>query len=820
MEQVEGYHSPGRVKVKVINHSFEHSLQRMNRVKFRAHVVYNLIAILRALAVAIIVMCLWSDVAQSGHLLHLVIGIVTFLGILRFSSLGSSHKISADSMLMALDIQYPGTNPSPFIAAASTDVFPDWDNRLSREEKRLSAWEWRRLTSLSGSLLVPLLLALLLLSKAPINISVALSEVKNVVTALTGGMTLDVLDGLAKKPDSKNKPSEPQEKTSFSLSSLSPPEISVTPTNMLRLTIIRVDAGSRPPVINLRPLDDTPPLTIQMYTASGEQHSGNVWIAEFSISHSSDVLIPEVSSKPLARVNVSEPPVPKVKLSLAAEVKDAWPDHEVVPLTIEANSVHPLDKINLRITSKDKTNRESVLNISGDTLQVNTTYKLNLQPWMEEDVLEFDIIAEATDRADPIPLTGLSQPLHLKVASAYGRYRNALDTLRQVKIIVDEARASAKPPAANLADTMARALKQSEETPFFDGLDRVELDRLGQVIATLAKEKITPVKLAAASDDLGQFLLEHEILDDRERDRDFFIAIRAYSRALDSHQPERSLESKHLAERMRNFLDERHKRWTLRVNRLGTAQEPSSWGKINGEKPFQGLVRLTAKDAAESPKKSQGHLSTLASEYRTWIEELEAKEDQVRAKQEQDRQQGLANARNELRELQQRQDQISSNLDRAPEQPQEAINQKWMMSKLQENSNIKQAKGLLQKLRALSPTAGERLEAAIDAMENTNTAGDGSQWADAERSADMAGRLLRDADQAANKSQKQRDRGRRRKTSGDDYHGTAIGGQVEIKSQYQVNPRYREDILKDVEDEMTSGENKNLLDGWLRQVVR
>jgi hypothetical protein len=79
---------------------------------------------------------------------------------------------------------------------------------------------------------------------------------------------------------------------------------------------------------------------------------------------------------------------------------------------------------------------------------------------------------------------------------------------------------------------------------------------------------------------------------------------------------------------------------------------------------------------------------------------------------------------------------------------------------------------------------------------------------------------LRDADQAANKSQKQRDRGRRRKTSGDDYHGTAIGGQVEIKSQYQVNPRYREDILKDVEDEMTSGENKNLLDGWLRQVVR
>lgn len=84
----------------------------------------------------------------------------------------------------------------------------------------------------------------------------------------------------------------------------------------------------------------------------------------------------------------------------------------------------------------------------------------------------------------------------------------------------------------------------------------------------------------------------------------------------------------------------------------------------------------------------------------------------------------------------------------------------------------------------------------------------------------MAGRLLRDADQAAGKSQKQTNRGRRRKTGGDDYHGTSVGGQVEIKSEYRVDPRYREEILRDVEGEMTSGENKNILDGWLRQVVR
>jgi hypothetical protein len=105
-------------------------------------------------------------------------------------------------------------------------------------------------------------------------------------------------------------------------------------------------------------------------------------------------------------------------------------------------------------------------------------------------------------------------------------------------------------------------------------------------------------------------------------------------------------------------------------------------------------------------------------------------------------------------------------------------------------------------------------------MENTNTKGEASQWAEAEGSSDLAGRLLRDADSAASSSQKQKDRGRRRKSNGDEYHGNSIGGQVEIKSEYRVDPRYREDILRDVESEMNNDENRNILDGWLRQVVR
>ena len=796
-----------------MNKIFKTSLEHMNIIKRRAHRAYSALSILRAAAVAALVTALWTDVAPANQLLNILIGLATFIAIIRFSSLGRTHKIEASSMLLALDMQHPGTQLSPFLAAASEDLTPEWDPRLLREEKRLQAWENRRLTTLAGSLLVPGLMAALLISKAPINVTTALVDAKNVLTALTGGMTLDVLEGAAPKADMP-----PGKIPTFSLSTSSPPEIDLIPSNMLKLTLVRIESSGTPPVINLVSLGSSSPLTIQMSPAGSSSQSGNIWTLEFSASESSDLIIPTVSSKHVARLIVKELPIPKVQLSLATASKDPWPDNELLPLSIQVSSVHPLDKVQLKIISKSKTSQESVLNITGDTTTISTTYNLNLQPWMEEDVLEFDIVAEAIDRAEPNPLVGKSPPLHVKVASAYGRYRNSLETLKQVKTMIDDARSAGRAFPAEATETMKKVLTQSEGTPFFDGIDRMELARMAQSVQQTAANPSTS-KTQTLSDDLGQFLLEHEILDDRERDRDFFIAIRAFSRTLDSPMPERASDAKYLGSKMTEFLDARYKRWAIRVNRL-SPQEPSGWGKVLREKPFHKAVREATQNSEVNPKSSQGALSSLASQYRAWIEELEAKEDQLRAKQEQERQQGLANARNDLRELQQRQDQISTNLDRATEHSQQDMAQKWPSSRMNENTNSKQAKALLNKLKTLSPTAGERLEAAIDSMDLTTTNGEASNWAEAEGKADMAGRLLRDADQAAGKSQKQTNRGRRRKTGGDDYHGTSVGGQVEIKSEYRVDPRYREEILRDVEGEMTSGENKNILDGWLRQVVR
>ena len=800
----------------ILNMGFSTTLKKMNTIKSRAHGLYVLLSILRAAAIAGIVTALWNDVAPANPSLHILTGLVTFAAIVRFSSLGRTHNISPSAMLVALDIQHPTTVTSPFAAAASAAMSPEWVPRLLREERKLRAWEGRRLTTLAGSLLVPALAAILLIYKAPLNLSSAINDAKNVIIALNGGVTLDVMDGAA-----PSKVKDPATATTYTLSSSSVTVIDLIPSNMLRINLVRVSSSQSPPIIMLQGAQGSAPLTIQMTSTNPSVQSGNIWTAEFSASEISDLIIPDISAKPLAHLNVIDLPIPKVQLSIQSQNTDPWPDHVLLPLAIHVSSVHPLDKIYLKITAKGKTTQESVLNISGILTEVSTTYNLNLQPWMEEDFMEFDIVAEALDRADPLPLTGQSPPIHMKVASAYGRYKNSLATLKQVKTMIDDSRSSSRPlplPAAAVT-SMAKAMVQSQDTPFFDGLDRAELERLQLAIIEASKNS-TATKSQDISDDLGSFLVEHETLDARERDRDFFIAIRALSRSLEKPAPERTVESHYLAKRMLLYLDDRHGGWAARVARLGAGEAPAGWNKVSSTKPFHKYIRAADRDAANNPKKSQGDLSLLAAEYRTWIEALEAKEDQARAKLEQERQQGLANARNDLRELQQRQDQISTDMDRANNHSKEDMVQKWSVSRGKELSNIKQAKGLLNNLRAMSPLAGERLEAAIQAMDVTMAQAEQGQWVDAEGASDLAGRLLRDSDKAANKSQKSRDRGRRRKVGGDDYHGTSIGGQVEIKSGYRVDPRYREEILQDVESELSTGENKLILDGWLRQVVR
>ncbi|MBF0441695.1 MAG: hypothetical protein HQK54_07295, partial [Oligoflexales bacterium] len=326
---------------------------------------------------------------------------------------------------------------------------------------------------------------------------------------------------------------------------------------------------------------------------------------------------------------------------------------------------------------------------------------------------------------------------------------------------------------------------------------------------------------------LGRFLFEHEILNDRERDRDFFVGARALSRLIEQKKEKRTMKVPKVIERIKNYLEERHARWTLRVDRLGSNFQPQRWPSVRA-KPFikgmEEILDLDRQKGDDSSGRALVELSKNVTSYREWIEELEKKEDEYRKNMDKARQQGIADARKTLRELQKRQDQISKRLDKAEIQDKKKLSDEWPSNRMEQNSNITEATHLLDKIIAFSPMAGKRIEFAVQSMKQTVENGNAGNFLTAESSSDMAGRMLRQADNEASKSQKESaGRRERRRVSGDNYFGNRlIGGDIEIRHEYRVDKRYREDILEDVREHRKRYDSRDdsILEEYLRKIVR
>lgn len=810
-----------------MNQLFENALVEINTTKRRAHVGYLVLSLVRATFMAALVMSLWLIVDPQHPLAGLILGGLTLFLMASFTSWKKKHQVHEEDFLVYLDMNYGASQTSPFEAAHS-DTFvvqADWQPKIAREVKRVRAIETRRLSVTASSIAIPLLASLLLWFKAPPSLSLVVDEVRDVLSIFSGGTTLEILNGALMKEDAAQPIVLGSDR----------PVIKLLPQNMVRVKIAskRASASVAAPSIELQPTDPSdaqkrsrPAQTFQMSMDYGQDGRPVGWVLDFTSTERVNLIIPSIGDQPVAMLDIQSLPVPEVQLKIAATMQDPWPDNTPLPLDINVTSHNPLHKIQLIVRMKSRSKIENVTTVVGDsTTKVHTEYKLNLEPYMEEDVVEFEVLAQAIDKAQPEPLTGVSTPILIKAASAYGRYRATLDSLIKVKTLLDatitDAKGKIDPQVYDLAATAAR---QSESSPFFDMLDRMELSRMvtGLNESKGLDTKALISKLIEVNSSLGDFLFEHEALDDRERDRDFFIAARTYSRILEKTAETRPVPAENIAERLQKFLDLRHQRWVHRVERLGEGLKPHQWPKIRDEKPFHAGIREALQaDQKNDASQSQAVLARITNQYKVWIEELEAKEDESRKRKEQDRQQGLANARNELREIQQRQDQVSTALDRSSERNKEDLASQWQSARGQELTNSKQSAGLLAQLRALSPTAGERLEAAITAMDMTIGQAGKEEYVNAETTADMAGRLLREAEQSAARSQQKRDRGRRKRTSGDDYHGNAVvGGDVEIKSEYNVDPRYREDILKDIQSNGDDASDRALLDNYLRQILR
>lgn len=793
-------------------------LQRLNRYRRQLNVSINVLRVVRSLILALCAFLIWAWLSPEHWAQQLLVFAAAFIAFLFLGWQKGLGLSSISEWLLALEMAYPQARQSAFHLQKSSELDPDWKLHIDEEFARQRKEGRQLLGSKAASLVIPLLALLILSQSTGPAWAQAIHAVKRAVLTLSYSAQLRVVEGAAEEGGDKT----------FTLGR---GDLALT---VLEQNLIAVEVQAAPdaaPLLQLKDKEGKALQTFRLMRSEGSLESDAVgrFAVTFALRDDAALFLSTYSTRePAARIAVKKLPVPRVSLRSYAEPDVAWPDDKPLPLDINVKAEYPLKDVHLVIKSGERSFRELVSDVlAQDKYELATNYSLPLESYLEQDIQDIEITAEASDRALPVPLVGRSETLVIRVASAYGRYRQTLDTLKQVKTEIDQSLQDSKEQDhKKLRELTEKAALQAEESPYFDGLDRQQIREFQELFEQLEK-KPQQAPLVAASEQLNRFLFEHESLDDRERDRDFFVAARTLSRLLEQKPEERKVTSAQVIERAKAFLLERRVRWQVRVDRLNPQDVPPEWAEVQKESFAKALSEVQQLDSQNPPgtDKALQVLSKTVESYRQWIESLEAKEDQARQQQEQKRQQGLANAQNELRELQRRQSGISSKLDKAAERDASDLGESWASVRLDQNSNIEGTGQLEGQMRSMSPGAAERIRVAKEAMEATVEAGNSGKFAEAESASDFAGRLLQQAESAARRSQQEQgSRGRRRRVSSDQYYGNQVaGGDVDLRRDYQVNRRYREDVLDDVRQLKKSELNEEgeaLLEDYLRKVIR
>lgn len=822
-----------------MNLTLESAVRKINRSKRSSRNLTRLVKFLRACVLAAMTTSVWGMVRPGEETEQLWLGVlVFFVSLIAAPRRVTDVKVSPRSLALSLEMKYGGQHASA-LSTSATDkpIGGSWVQAIEDEIAEVKSFERGRLLAVASSCIIPLIVTAITIPSAAPSFQTMFKEVSNVVALLNRGATLTVVQGASKE----------NEKNVWQLQSGNPAKIELLAQNLIEVTVTGGGFENASPVLILKhlatdapsenggtqPKNDDVFQTFQMSPmrdpAAPSTETAKYTIS-FAVSQNVRLIIPAIDkNNHLAEITVKQLPIPKVTLAAASQLEDPWPDDQPLSLIIDVKAENPLQIVRLLIKSGTRVSKELVANVlNEDMKELTTEYRLTLEPYVESDLAQVEIVAEATDKAVPNPLTGQSPPLRLNTASAYGRYRQTLQTLRQLKQHMDKAQSSQDPQMPPEAKELAeKANQQSEKSPFFDGLDRVQINKFQTSVEEIERAP-SMEKVLELSEDINDFLFEHEILDDRERDRDFFVAARSLSRLIETDPEKRPVALAAVTERMAGFLNDRQERWKLRAERINPELVPDQWPKIRDERPFNQAVTNIQQQEGSKPDKNQVKadqleaLSKSVVEYRAWIEALEAAEDKTRETEERQRQEGLASARNVLKELQKRQGEISGDLDKAAQRPKDQMDEQWPATRMKQNTNVKETKRLESQMRSLSPTAGQRIQAAVEAMEMTNNNGSEGNYQVAESASDLAGRMLRQADSAAQQSQqKPRNRGRRRRVTGDNYYGqSVVGGDIEMKREYQVDRRYREDILEEIQTSSYDEDNRTLLENYLRHVVR
>lgn len=586
---------------------------------------------------------------------------------------------------------------------------------------------------------------------------------------------------------------------------------------------IAYESGTPDQLLLLHPVttdEGTPPSAYQVQFSLYE--NARIYVQAFS------------GQKPLGVFQILRRPVPKVHLATAADLTQPWPDDQPLSLQVRGSGQHALGEVTLEMRIGERIFTELVASLQKEGEQKSFTldYDVVLEPYLQSDQAEVELRIKLSDLAVPIAGVGYSNVVMVQTQSAYGRYRDALASLRELKGQLDIAFADQQPIPTPAFTLMEEALAKSGRTPFFDALDRVEIDHIYRNMSRLQSDAAYELVLETKNA-VDQFLKSHEVLDDQERDQDFFVAARALSRLLEQPVSERVISVDKAVHNLVAFVEERMERWQLRVAFLnkhsglqtdGFVKLNAAWAEITDSQRFTFALQQVASlaDQHRSNVPAQNKLRHLIQDYQSWIDQLREMEDAFREQQEQKRQQGIASAANQLRDLQVAQGKISTQLDQADRKDFKELKAKWPSLRMKQNSIMAEAKKVEYSLRTLMPFAADRVKYAVQAMDKVLLAGESSKFAIAESAADLAGRLLRHANNASQRAQRRSGRRRRRRISGDRYYGQSVhGGDLSLEHDYQVDRRYREHVLESIERaKQKHPEEQEFLDRYLKELIR
>lgn len=817
----------------MINLYFNKLIKIKNFFKFLRLIIKVINSLIWGYIGLILTILVFGNLSLINYIeIFIVVFILSFFIKLKLSF----KKIHLKDFLIFLELKYPFKSNSAFELNKSNshNVLPLWEQEIKTEINNIKSIELKNTISNIGVLLFPLIF-MLFLSLFNINIiyqpAIILKEELHYIFQKKA--YIEVLKGFEK---------DPTKKMVFHLSKNSKTSINLMSENLLSITLIAPKTLKDKLSVFLYDKNlyytNNKANSAQNFKLMLQNETIGYKLAQYnltlSINKSSYLIIPFISKIPIAEFVVNKPNVPEVNLIWKNMSKEElWFDNVDLQLQIQAYAYNNLKTIYLEINTDNKKYKELVANIIAPDMQTfNQDYTLSLEKYIEEDIMEVEVRAVVSDMSVPMPLLGYSTPIKITVASAYGRYKKSLHKLAEIKDILDTLSQTQNSNFDdNLISLMEEVKKLSLESPFFDAIDRNNINKF-QLDLNSLKQKYEISNVITLRDEISNFLFEHEAIDDRERDRDFFVALRSFSNFIKIKYKDKPEEVVAANDKIIKFVKQRMQRWDLRVNRLDKKFQPKEWTNIKKNKIFEKSLKhiknkLQNKATAQELAQVFSDISSLSVKYKNWIEKLEQAEDANREALERKRQESLVSIAKDLKNLQRTQDEISSKLDNAQKRSKQ-IEDEWPSIRMQQNSNIQNSKSLESKIRAFVPQGYSRLKMAISSMETTVNYGNKKEFLISESAADTAARLLRDTSKDVHQKQKESIRNRARKrTIGDKYYGgQIIGGDVNIFYQHKVDKKYREEILDDILNEMYNADkmllrdDKNLLENYLYEIIR